>query len=164
MPAGPDLRAFARWLRSNGTDAERLLWSRLRGRRFHGLKFRRQHPPRPYIPDFYRRTVSAAGNSATGETLSLQGEGGVPRVCPNRSKNHGLKIRHCLGFSSFAFHSIRIDEIAHARRAVTADTALRIGKALGTTPDFWLNLQGMYDLDRARNALGMDAIETLVAV
>jgi len=47
---------------------------------------------------------------------------------------------------------------------VTADTALRIGKALGTTPDFWLNLQGMYDLDRARNALGMDAIETLVAV
>ena len=57
----------------------------------------------------------------------------------------------------------RINEIVHARRSVTADTALRMGKALGMTPDFWLNLQGMYDLDRARSAIGMDAIETLVA-
>ena len=57
----------------------------------------------------------------------------------------------------------RINEIVHARRSVTADTALRMGKALGTTPDFWLNLQGMYDLDRARSAIGMDTIETLVA-
>lgn len=57
----------------------------------------------------------------------------------------------------------RINEIVHARRSVTADTALRMGKALGTTPDFWLNLQGMYDLDRARSSLDTDAIETLVA-
>ena len=56
----------------------------------------------------------------------------------------------------------RINEIVHARRSVTADTALRMGKALGMTPDFWLNLQGMYDLDRARSAIGMDTIETLV--
>ena len=57
----------------------------------------------------------------------------------------------------------RINEIVHARRAVTADTALRMGKALGMTPDFWLNLQAMYDLDRARSTLSVDAIETLVA-
>ncbi len=57
----------------------------------------------------------------------------------------------------------RINEIVHARRSVTADTALRMGKALGMTPDFWLNLQGMYDLDRARSAISMDTIETLVA-
>ena len=56
----------------------------------------------------------------------------------------------------------RINEIVHARRSVTADTALRMGKALGMTPDFWLNLQGMYDLDRARSSLSMDTIETLV--
>ena len=56
-----------------------------------------------------------------------------------------------------------IDEIVHARRAVTADTALRMGKALGMTPDFWLNLQAMYDPDRARSTLSVDAIETLVA-
>ncbi len=57
----------------------------------------------------------------------------------------------------------RINEIVHARRAVTADTALRMGKALGMTPDFWLNLQAMYDLDRARSTLSVETIETLVA-
>jgi addiction module HigA family antidote len=34
-------------------------------------------------------------------------------------------------------------------RAVTADTALRLGRYFGTTPDFWLNLQSAYDLSRA---------------
>ena len=57
----------------------------------------------------------------------------------------------------------RINEIVHGRRAITADTALRIGRALGTTPDFWLNLQQMYDLDLARNAIEVDGIEPLVA-
>ncbi len=57
----------------------------------------------------------------------------------------------------------RINEIVHARRAVTADTALRMGKALRMTPDFWLNLQAMYDLDRARSTLSVETIETLVA-
>jgi very-short-patch-repair endonuclease len=42
----------ARALRTNMTDAERRLWSILRGRRLHGYKFRRQHPFGPYILDF----------------------------------------------------------------------------------------------------------------
>jgi addiction module HigA family antidote len=45
----------------------------------------------------------------------------------------------------------RISAIANADRAITADTALRLAKALGTTPDFWLNLQQRYDLDCARD-------------
>ena len=57
----------------------------------------------------------------------------------------------------------RIDEIVHGRRSVTADTALRIGQALGVTPEFWLNLQGMYDLDLARSSIELGAIELLVA-
>ena len=56
----------------------------------------------------------------------------------------------------------RINEIVHGRRSVTADTALRIGRALGTTPEFWLNLQRMYDLDMARNAADVSRIEPLV--
>jgi very-short-patch-repair endonuclease len=40
-------------LRSNMTDAERVLWYRLRGRRLSGLRFRRQHPRPPYVVDFY---------------------------------------------------------------------------------------------------------------
>ena len=59
---------------------------------------------------------------------------------------------------------IRINQIAHSRRAITADTALRIGRALGTTPDFWLNLQRMYDLDVARTKTDVSSIEPLVAV
>ena len=57
----------------------------------------------------------------------------------------------------------RINEIVHGRRAVTADTALRIGRALGMTPEFWLNLQRMHDLDLARTSVEVDAIEPLVA-
>ena len=57
---------------------------------------------------------------------------------------------------------IRIHDIVHCRRSITADTALRIGKALGMTPDFWLNLQRMYDLDVARSSTDTSRIEPLV--
>ena len=43
---------FARQLRRNMTDAERLLWSRLRARQLGGHRFRRQHPIGPFIVDF----------------------------------------------------------------------------------------------------------------
>ncbi len=42
-----------RKLRTNATDAERLLWSILRNRQLEGLKFRRQHPCQGFILDFY---------------------------------------------------------------------------------------------------------------
>ena len=58
---------------------------------------------------------------------------------------------------------IRINEIVHRRRSITADTALRVGRALGMTPEFWLNLQRMYDLDLARASFDGDAIEPLFA-
>lgn len=43
----------AQHLRENMTDAELLLWEKLKGNKFHGLKFRRQHPIHKYIADFY---------------------------------------------------------------------------------------------------------------
>ncbi len=57
---------------------------------------------------------------------------------------------------------IRINEIVHCRRSITADTALRIGKALGMSPEFWLNLQRMYDLEVARASVDTSSIEQLV--
>ena len=57
---------------------------------------------------------------------------------------------------------IRIHDIVHCRRSITADTALRIAQALRMTPDFWLNLQRMYDLDVARAKTDVSAIEPLV--
>ena len=56
----------------------------------------------------------------------------------------------------------RVNEIVHGRRSITADTALRIGRALGTTPEFWLNLQRRYDLEVARDSLDIDVIVPLV--
>ncbi len=49
--------------------------------------------------------------------------------------------------------SNRINDIVLRRRAVTAETALRLAKALGTTAQFWVNLQCMYDLETAREQL-----------
>ena len=48
----------------------------------------------------------------------------------------------------------RINEIVHGKRAVTADTALRLARFFGTTEAFWLNLQMQYDLEKARDRLG----------
>jgi addiction module HigA family antidote len=45
----------------------------------------------------------------------------------------------------------RIAEIVHERRAITPDTALRLSRYFSTTPEFWLNLQVRYDLDRAED-------------
>ena len=41
----------------------------------------------------------------------------------------------------------RINEIVLGRRAISADTALRLGKYFGMSPQFWLNLQSHYDLE-----------------
>ncbi len=40
----------------------------------------------------------------------------------------------------------RINDVVRERRGVSADTALRLGRYLGTTPDFWMGLQTDYDL------------------
>lgn len=48
----------------------------------------------------------------------------------------------------------RINEIVHGTRAITADTALRLGKFLGTSPHFWINLQSHYDLATEEDLLG----------
>jgi addiction module HigA family antidote len=44
----------------------------------------------------------------------------------------------------------RIGDIIHGRRAITPDTALRLARFFGNSPEFWLNLQQMYDLSKAR--------------
>lgn len=48
----------------------------------------------------------------------------------------------------------RINEIVHGRRAVSADTALRLGRFFDMEAQFWVNLQAHYDLEVAKVALG----------
>jgi addiction module HigA family antidote len=47
----------------------------------------------------------------------------------------------------------RINEIVHGRRAITADTALRLGRYFNMESEFWLNLQSRYDLEVAKDLL-----------
>ena len=56
----------------------------------------------------------------------------------------------------------RINEIVHCNRSISADTALRIGKALRMTPDFWLNLQKLFDQEKAWDSTDVSGIEPLV--
>lgn len=48
----------------------------------------------------------------------------------------------------------RINEIVHGKRSITADTALRLGRFFGMSPQFWLNLQTRYDLEVTEDFLG----------
>ena len=48
----------------------------------------------------------------------------------------------------------RINEIVHGKRAVTADTALRLARYFRISEEFWMGLQADYDLEEARNKLG----------
>ncbi|HZY30357.1 MAG TPA: HigA family addiction module antitoxin, partial [Candidatus Methylomirabilis sp.] len=60
-------------------------------------------------------------------------------------------------------HPRRINEIVHGKRAISADTALRLARYFGTTERFWLNLQTHYDLEVEKDRLG-DRLKKEVAV
>lgn len=59
----------------------------------------------------------------------------------------------------------RINEIVLGKRAISADTALRLARFFGTSEQFWMGLQADYDLEEARKQLGrkIDAIERAAA-
>ena len=48
----------------------------------------------------------------------------------------------------------RVADIVHERRAISPDTALRLGRFFGNGADFWIGLQAQYDVAKARKALG----------
>ena len=55
----------------------------------------------------------------------------------------------------------RVNQIVNGRRGITPDTALRLARFFGTTPDLWLNLQRAWDLYAALRAPGAAAIEKI---
>jgi antitoxin HigA-1 len=67
---------------------------------------------------------------------------------------------HALGMSASAFAAKidvpvnRVTAILNGRRAITADTALRLAHFFGTSPQFWINLQGLYELRLAEEKAG----------
>ena len=79
---------------------------------------------------------------------------------PIHPGEHLAEILDELGISQYGLAKAagipakRISEVVRGRRSITADTALCIGLALGMTPESWLNLQALYDLDVARSGGG----------
>jgi len=56
-----------------------------------------------------------------------------------------------------------INEIVHGKRSITANSALRISKYFGTSPEFWLNLQTSYDLEEASKNIDLGNIKEFEA-
>lgn len=48
----------------------------------------------------------------------------------------------------------RVNDVVRCKRSITADTALRLARYFGTTPQFWMNLQANYELELAQDARG----------
>lgn len=67
--------------------------------------------------------------------------------------------------AALAVPANRVTGVLNGSRAVTADTALRLARAFGTSPEFWLNAQASHDMVRARTALGnsLDKVRVLLA-
>jgi addiction module HigA family antidote len=67
-----------------------------------------------------------------------------------------------LGLSQAAFakavgvSAMRISHVVKGKRPVTAELALRLGRVLGQSPEYWLNLQRVYDLATAQQAVGRE--------
>ncbi len=87
---------------------------------------------------------------------------------PNIHPGEILKIEFLMEFNITAYRlametkipPTRISEILRGRRKITADTALRLAKFFGTSPDFWLGLQLEYDL-REEKVLKAKEIESI---
>ena len=57
----------------------------------------------------------------------------------------------------------RIERLVKGDTALSADTAMRLAKLFGTTPEYWMNLQRAWDLARARETIDVSAIKPLAA-
>jgi len=74
----------------------------------------------------------------------------------------GEHLRSVLGDAGLSANAValslrvpanRLTEILNGRRAITADTAMRLGRYFGTSAQMWVNLQARYDLETAEEAL-----------
>jgi len=95
----------------------------------------------------------------------------MPRTAKIRIRTHPGEVLLCefmepLGLSARALATIldvppnRLTEVIKGRRGVTADTALRLSRYFGTTPEFWMNLQAAHALSRALSSQTYEKIPT----
>ena len=85
---------------------------------------------------------------ATGERLPMVTPGDVLQDYLNGADLTAARLAQATHMPQ-----TRISAILQGRRAMTADTALRLGRFFSTTPQFWMNLQSSYDLEIAEHSL-----------
>ena len=103
--------------------------------------------------------------------IDVSSESTGERLKPTHPGAHLAEILSELGITQYRLAKAvgvsqrRIGEIVHGKRAITADTALRLSRALGTTAEFWINAQAHYDLERERERLAdtLPSLQSLVA-
>lgn len=99
-----------------------------------------------------------SNSSTTTDTTWSAPEDKLPPVHPGEILMEDFMVGHGLSQNRVArdigVPPRRINEIVHGKRAVSADTALRLGRYFGTSAQFWLNLQDRYDLDVETDRLG----------
>lgn len=105
---------------------------------------------------------------ANGDSLHRKAKGAVrtrQEAAPNRVTTHLGEVildeflrPFCMSVNALAIAlrvpATRMGAIVKGERAVTADTALRLARFFGTSPEFWMNLQAMYDLTKTREESG----------
>lgn len=105
-----------------------------------------------------------ASETTTLDTETSADNDHLPNVHPGDVL--GADFMEPLGLTAYrvakdiGVRSTRIGDLLLRRRSVTADTALRLARYFGTTPQFWLNLQTAYDLEEAerQNAAAYQSI------
>ena len=99
--ASPDLFHYARKNRSNQTKAEKMLWDELRNRKLDGFKFRRLHPLKDFIVDFYCHEFSLV--------VELDGEYHSETEQAEYDSGRTFELEG-LGFEVIRFHNKAIEE------------------------------------------------------
>lgn len=93
---------------------------------------------------------------ATGKSPQRRERKAFPPVHPGEVIRHDYLAP--LGMSQYALAKAlgitqaRLGEIVRGKRAISPDTALRLGRYFGTSAEFWLGMQAHFDLERARDA------------
>jgi len=96
-----------------------------------------------------KRALALAGR----DSMNIFGiRSGAPR-CSACRELKGMEISQYRLAKGIGVPPRRINEIVHGKRAITADTALRLGKFFGMEAQFWMNLQSHYDLEIAKDAI-----------
>ena len=124
MKHDPRLIANARQLRRDLSPAEKLLWREVRGRRFAGYRFRRQHPFEPYVLDFYC--------AACRLVIELDGESHLGNEEADRRRQKYLEDA---GLKVLRFWNTEVfDEFDSVLEAIYQECQARVNRPLASAP------------------------------